>query len=311
VEKEQAKGRVWNGYVCPGCRNVFRVAADFAGDEVMCPSCQETLRLPKKPGDAPPSSAPVELTPPAPAPRTDETQIQAAADQPAWRALFASPGGRKKLSLALGIPLLLVAVVLMFLPADETADSQSSPAPQPDQAVLTGSPETAAPQPGLEESQIAGLTPDVRETEALPEPPPPALPGEADPALLAKVADDPAASDPQVPAPIDPEHGLVDALPAIPPVAPPPGEIPAPPGEADEQLPIPGATPPATAEPPAAAEESTSPPVTRHHTVVRGDTLSRIARKYDVDSKAIMRANGMKNDVVRLGAKLVIPPAGP
>ena len=62
-------------------------------------------------------------------------------------------------------------------------------------------------------------------------------------------------------------------------------------------------------QPPAA--ETTSPPDTRHHTVVRGDTLSRIARKYSVDPKAIMRANGMKNDVVRLGAKLVIPPADP
>jgi LysM repeat protein len=340
---------------------VFRVAADFSGDEVMCPSCQETLRLPKKPGDTPPFSAPLQATPPAPAPRTDETPAHVAADEPAWRKLVATPGGRKKLALALGLPLLLVAVVLMFLPANEPPGAETSSTPQAANPESPESPGTAAPLPETDAPQIADLTPEVHENVPAPEAPPPAVPGVTDPALLADVSDDPEAGDPvvQVPAPpIDPEHGLVDAIPATSPVAQPPVETPATPatpatpGEPDDsavtvhtvvsgdtlgkisdsygvsvdviqqandlrndtvqvgqRLRIPGATPPAPAQPP--VEETTSPPAARHHTVVRGDTLSRIARKYAVDPKAIMRANGMKNDVVRLGAKLVIPPADP
>jgi LysM repeat protein len=353
VETEQAKGRIWNGYVCPGCRNVFRVAADFAGDEVMCPSCQETLRLPKKPGDAPPFSAPAQPTQPAPDARIDENQIHENAAEPLWRNLLTSPGGRKKLSLALGIPLLLVAVVLMLLPADESPSAQASTSP-PSDPVATESAEAPAPPPDTDASQIAYLAPEVLENEALPEPPPPAIPREADPALVAEVSDEPETIEPavQVPAPVDPDHGLVQAIPADSPVAQPPVETPAATGATDDspvtihtvvrgdtlgkisstygvpidvireanqlkndtvqvgqQLRVPGATLQAPAEPP--VTESTSPPATRHHTVVRGDTLSRIARKYEVDAKAIMRANGMKNDIVRLGAKLVIPPADP
>ena len=61
------------------------------------------------------------------------------------------------------------------------------------------------------------------------------------------------------------------------------------------------------AEPTSAAEPSAPTAAVRHHKVVRGDTLSRISRKYGVPQDAIMRANGMKNDIVRLGAELVIP----
>ena len=43
------------------------------------------------------------------------------------------------------------------------------------------------------------------------------------------------------------------------------------------------------------------------HTVVRGDTLDRISRKYGVSIAAIKKANGMSTDVVVLGAKLRIP----
>jgi LysM repeat protein len=157
-----------------------------------------------------------------------------------------------------------------------------------------------------------------------------------------------------IPQPVDPEEGLVEAVPANAPVAIPVS------GESDtrdepglihtivrgdtltklsitykvpvseiqranqlgndivhvgQQLRIPGATLPAPTETPVPdvepATEPATPAAVRHHTVVRGDTLSRIARKYSVDPKAIMRANGMKNDIVRLGARLVIPPADP
>jgi LysM repeat protein len=340
VQTDQAKGRNWNGYVCPGCRNVFRVAADFAGDEVMCPSCQETLRLPKKPEDVPPHSFPVQLTPPAPAATADENQTHGDADEPLWRTLLASPGGRRKLALALGAPLLLVAVVLMFLPANQPPAARKPPTPPP--ALQTEAP--AAPLPETDAPPIADLSPEVLENET----PPPAVPGVADPALLAEVPDAPKPTVPvdPLPGPVNPEHGLVEAIPATPPVAQPPAmpEKPAEPAvtihtvvkgdtltrisnsyrvsvseiqqanqlkndtvEVGQQLRIPGAAPQLPA--PAPAVEKPVPAATRHHAVVRGDTLTRIGRKYGVEPKAIMRANGMKNDIVRLGAKLVIPPA--
>lgn len=43
------------------------------------------------------------------------------------------------------------------------------------------------------------------------------------------------------------------------------------------------------------------------HTVVRGDTLGRIAARHGTTVAAIKRANGMKSDTVILGAKLRIP----
>ncbi len=43
------------------------------------------------------------------------------------------------------------------------------------------------------------------------------------------------------------------------------------------------------------------------HDVTRGDTLSEIAEKYGVTINAIMRANGLRNQTVRLGQTLKIP----
>lgn len=45
----------------------------------------------------------------------------------------------------------------------------------------------------------------------------------------------------------------------------------------------------------------------RVHTVVRGDSLWAISRKYGVSIDAIKRANGLRNDTAVLGAKLQIP----
>lgn len=44
------------------------------------------------------------------------------------------------------------------------------------------------------------------------------------------------------------------------------------------------------------------------HTVVAGDTLGGIARKYKVTIASIKQANRMTNDTVVLGKKMVIPP---
>lgn len=51
----------------------------------------------------------------------------------------------------------------------------------------------------------------------------------------------------------------------------------------------------------------------RVHVIRSGDTLSGIAKQYDVTVAAIVRANGLANDAVRLrlGVRLVIPPASP
>jgi LysM repeat protein len=43
------------------------------------------------------------------------------------------------------------------------------------------------------------------------------------------------------------------------------------------------------------------------HTVVRGDTLGGIARRYGVSGTAIKQANGMTSDTVVLGKQLAIP----
>ncbi len=51
------------------------------------------------------------------------------------------------------------------------------------------------------------------------------------------------------------------------------------------------------------------PPAARDavHTVVRGDTLWGLSRKYNVSVDAIKKANGMTRDTVVLGSKLRIP----
>mgnify|MGYP000306638504 CR=1 FL=1 len=44
------------------------------------------------------------------------------------------------------------------------------------------------------------------------------------------------------------------------------------------------------------------------HTVVKGDTLSGLSKKYNVPISSIKQANRMTNDIVVLGRKMVIPP---
>ncbi len=44
------------------------------------------------------------------------------------------------------------------------------------------------------------------------------------------------------------------------------------------------------------------------HTVIKGDTLSGISKKYKTPVAAIKQANRMTNDTVVLGRKMVIPP---
>jgi nucleoid-associated protein YgaU len=55
------------------------------------------------------------------------------------------------------------------------------------------------------------------------------------------------------------------------------------------------------------ARPSTPARAQTNHTVVRGDTLWGLSRKYGVSVDAIKQANNMRNDTVVLGTRLVIP----
>lgn len=80
---------------------------------------------------------------------------------------------------------------------------------------------------------------------------------------------------------------------------------------------IPGASGAAAAPAARPAAHSPAPAVASHghessgggktHTVVKGDSLGKIASKYGTTAAAIKKANNMKSDTVVLGAKLRIP----
>jgi membrane-bound lytic murein transglycosylase D len=57
-----------------------------------------------------------------------------------------------------------------------------------------------------------------------------------------------------------------------------------------------------------AAQAVAPPPSTKHH-VRRGETLSAIARRYDVEMNEIRQANGMRGSTIHPGETLVIPTA--
>ena len=52
------------------------------------------------------------------------------------------------------------------------------------------------------------------------------------------------------------------------------------------------------------ARKAASPKI---HTVVRGDTLSGLSKKYGASVASIKKANGLNRDTIVLGAKLKIP----
>jgi LysM repeat protein len=286
------------------------------------------------------------------------------------RAMLATHDGRLKLSLVFLIPLALVLGTMAFFPPEESS---------PDHVTRTLKSAPPVRQETTTPEKPAPLPPPIAVSE-MPELPPPSLPEAEKPpvrevAVVQPVQEpetpiaEPVAketeSPPVVPEPSAvkeaPDAGLVEAIPATPAPekpAPPPAVQPEPetaaatPAELvhtvvrgdtlnkisrkyqvsaatikkangmktdavmlGQKLKIPGAVAPAVEPEPAKVVETPAPaPATqaaRSHTVVRGDTLERIARKYGVEARAIMQANRMKNDVVQLGRKLVIPPAQP
>ena len=78
----------------------------------------------------------------------------------------------------------------------------------------------------------------------------------------------------------------------------------------------PSPTPEATPEPtPEATPEPTQPPAeTKEHTVVSGDTLTSIAKKYYGDDNSLVEKLGKYNEIpepynnIILGQKIIIPP---
>ena len=130
----------------------------------------------------------------------------------------------------------------------------------------------------------------------------PAEPTAPAPAKAAEPA--PAAASP---APAPPAAEVVETVVAEPPA---PAPAPAPPA-APAAKPAPAAEKPAsTATKPAVAADKPAAAAGTTHTVARGDTLTRLAKKYGVSAQAIMEANGMKDaDHLQLGKTLTIPAA--
>jgi nucleoid-associated protein YgaU len=56
-----------------------------------------------------------------------------------------------------------------------------------------------------------------------------------------------------------------------------------------------------------AASREWSGAVQGEYTVVSGDTLSTIAQAFGITTKKLMQANSLKDDIIRVGQKLIIP----
>ena len=80
---------------------------------------------------------------------------------------------------------------------------------------------------------------------------------------------------------------IPNCQPAAAPTSPPPPEPP---------TPTPSGTPP-----------TPIPLIGRIYTVVEGDTLGSIARKFDTTVQAVMNANGLTSTFLRIGQQLRIP----
>lgn len=270
MEEATGMAKAWIGYVCPGCRTAFRVAADFQGCEVVCPACQEYLKLPEKPAVTPPQ---VEQTP-EPGPSPFIIRSHATRTNNGKRAPSPTP---RKIATALAVLLAIFALAWSFHALKPAAAPVGAAEPTAiDTAVTRAAPaESTVPEPGTTAADVALET--ISSPEVSVARPPIERP------KAAKANGPPADTRPPPSIP-DPEAGLVAAVPYTP-----------------------GAPPP--------ANNTTRPaPSTgdyRIHRVQRGDTLSRIGRQYGCDPAEIMRLNGLKNDMIRLGADLRIPPSAP
>lgn len=203
------------------------------------------------------------------------------------------------------LPLSLAAAALVIWLVIRT------PAPAPQSAVS----ETPAAQQTPAAPEAPPAAPAAPVSPAAVEPPP-AIPSTPPAVAAVEPAQEPVTPDAAAPEPA-PETPIAATEPAPPapdptPVIPEP--VPTAPDDGlvevvhDEAPPAPP-TPPAATAPTAGSQAAEPAAAPRYHTVVKGDTLGRIARKYGVSQREIMQANRMRNDIVQLGRKLVIPAA--
>ncbi|UJX42700.1 LysM peptidoglycan-binding domain-containing protein [Desulfovibrio sp. JY] len=168
----------------------------------------------------------------------------------------------------------------------------------------------------LREARAAGKKLDAAPAPAKPAEQPAKPAGEQKPAEPAKPAEaaKPAAVSPEPAKPAEPQKAETTPAPAAPATPAPASPEPAKPaGPQKSEAAAPAAPAPAPAKQPAApaagnvtVEVESTPGMT--YTVGRGDTLTRIAKKFDVSVKALMEANDMKNaDHLEAGATLTIP----
>lgn len=79
-------------------------------------------------------------------------------------------------------------------------------------------------------------------------------------------------------------------------------------------MPRPAATPPPPPPPSSSSRASTKAPAYEgsyyEHVVESGQTLSMIAKGFDTTVSKIRQANNLKNDMIRVGQKLIIPAEG-
>ena len=59
------------------------------------------------------------------------------------------------------------------------------------------------------------------------------------------------------------------------------------------------------------AAAAVEPPQTTTHQVKRGDTISAIARRYDISTGQLLEANGLTDSTIHPGDTLQVPGAGP
>jgi hypothetical protein len=63
VQETKEGARLWDGYVCPDCRFVFRVQREYDGRGLVCPSCRRMLKIPLAGDDVPPLLMPQRPSP--------------------------------------------------------------------------------------------------------------------------------------------------------------------------------------------------------------------------------------------------------
>ena len=283
--------------------------------------------MPSKPTKPPRGSQPAMM----------QTQAARESDESAFEMMLSTTDGRIKFALAILVPLAVVVALLAFEPWKRSAPSglaEKDLPPGPEEITSPAAPGQAPPPPPVAVNEMPSAARPSPAAPAKPEPipaiakpePPPALPQpeivETTPQEPTTASADSTAVIPSPAATAIEEEELVEAVPAdtkpVPAEKPQPSPIvqaevtpaPAPepePAPAPEPEPEPAPVPAPAPEPPAPAPAPVAKTTELVHTVVRGDTLTKIARAYQVGVPAIKKANGMRNDVIMLGQQLKIP----